>query len=176
MQRDDERALAELVHAYTRPLHATATMLLGGREGAQDILQDVFIAYWDRRMDIRSDENVGGYLHRAVRNRTVDFLRHERTQQRLADNLMMIPDMPTVAVNAAERTLEEDDVRKQLIVALQHVPPSPRRVFMLSYKDGLTYQEISAALGVSVETVRRQIYRATQRLAAQFLDSRRKGS
>jgi RNA polymerase sigma-70 factor (ECF subfamily) len=162
----DERALEELARAYGPKLATVALTLLGDKTFVQDVVQDVLFWVWERRTTLDVRDNLAGYLYRAIRNRSLDVLRHERAQERLAIRVVsgFLDGSPAV-VNTAERALDETDVHSELTRALEHVAARPRRAFLLSYASGLTYAEISLVLGVTVESVRKMMYRATRTLA-----------
>jgi RNA polymerase sigma factor (sigma-70 family) len=168
MRAGDEQALAELVRVYARALSAEAAVWLETRDLVDDVLQDVFLALWERRDALHTHESLAGYLHRVTRNRAVDLLRNDLATRRLADIIRTDPAPETVDIPGSERTLEAADVDSWLDGALRQLPPSPRQIFLLNYQGGLSYAEIAERLGITQETVRKQIYRATQRLAEYF--------
>jgi RNA polymerase sigma factor (sigma-70 family) len=169
IRQNDADALDELARHYVVQLSAVASALLESTDLVQDVVQDVVLALWEHRARFDVRTNVAGYLHRAVYNRTISVLRHERSQRRTAGSAAELDtDLPRVARNDAEQRLEEADLDAQLQVALEHVPPSPRQVFLLSWEGGLTYEEIANLLGITTRSVSKQMYRATQRLALHF--------
>ena len=92
----DAPAFEALFHAYHAPLCAFANRLVGVRDLAEEIVQEVFLYIWERRetWDVRS--SVKSYLFTAVRNAAMSYLRHERVvrqrtaKSRLARALMAI--------------------------------------------------------------------------------------
>jgi len=163
----DAHALMELMRHHLAQLTTVVAALLGTADTAQDIIHDVFVAFWDHRDMLDSNLNVAGYLHRAVRNRTLNVLKHERSQKRIAQNAAALDfDCERTAHNEGERTLDEEDINAQLQVALAHLPPRLREVFWLRWSGELSYDEIGALLGISTKTVTQQMYRATRRLTA----------
>jgi len=164
----DADALGELIRYYALPLSAVASALLGANPWVDDVVQDVFLSLWEHRVSLTVRSNVAGYLRRAVRNRTLNVLRHERAHQRIADVAERDTDLPRVATNEGERRLDDADLDARLRTALRHVPPRPREVFLLNWEGGLSYQEIADLLGVTTRTVSQQMYRATQRLLLYF--------
>jgi RNA polymerase sigma-70 factor (ECF subfamily) len=151
------------------PLSGLAAALLESNTLVDDVVQDVFLSIWEHRATFDVRTNVLGYLQRAVYHRVFNVLRHERSQHRKAGNVADFDtDAPRVALNDAEQRLEDEDLEMRLRTALAHVPPSPRRVFLLSWQAGLTYSEIAGLLGITTRSVTKQMYRATQTLAVHF--------
>lgn len=165
----DAKALDELARYYVVQLSAVASAVLKSSGLAEDAVQDVILAIWERRETLEVRSSVAGYLHRATYNRAANLARHERSQQRRKDRAADLDvDLPRVAQNDAELRLEEADLDRRLHAALRLIPPSPREVFLLSWQGGLTYEEIAHLLEITPRSVGKQMYRATQRLAAYF--------
>jgi len=170
IRQNDARALGELAQHYVVPLTALAASVLQSNALVEDVVQDVFFAIWEHRDTAELRPNVAGFLRRAVYNRAISTIRHERSQQRRAGDAGMLDvDWPRVAHNDAEQLLEEAELADQVVEALTHVSPSPRRVFLLSWESGLTYEEIADLLGITTRSVAQQMYRATQRIAQYFV-------
>jgi RNA polymerase sigma-70 factor (ECF subfamily) len=166
LRDDDATALGELMRHYAIRLTAVAAAVSGSDSGAEEIVHDVMLALWDRRTSLDVRSNLSAYLTRATRNRSLNVRRHESSQQRIATNsALQDPDFTRAACNDAEAVLEAADVDARLRVALEHLSPSPREVFLLSWDAGLTYEEIAELLGITVRSVAKQMYRATSRLA-----------
>lgn len=169
IREGDTEALGELTRVYSASLAAVAAALLGADPLVDDVVQDVFLSLWEHRASLTIRSNVPGYLRQAVRHRALNVLRRERTQHRLADEVVGHDvDLPRIARNDAEQRLDDADLEARLRAALRHVPPRPREVFLLSWEAELSYQEIAELLGVTVRTVSQQMYRATQRLLLYF--------
>lgn len=169
LQQGDERALEIFMQRHGAKLGAVAFALLGRSDLAKDVVQEVFIAFWEQREIINIHHNVAGYLARAVRNRALNLVRQERRHWRVEDEADVYdPSMMLVAYNAAERSLEDGDFLARVFQALKAVPPQPRKAFLLSWHAGLTYPEIADLLDVTVPTVYKMMYRATERLAQIF--------
>jgi len=159
-------ALVELMQHYAVQLAAVAATVLGSSDLTHDIIHDVFLTLWDHREAIDAERNIVGYLHRAVRNRSLNVLEQERSQQRIAQNAAIRDcDLPQTVRNDAEHVLEYEDLNAQLRVALAHVSPRLREVFWLRWSAGLSNEEIATLLGISTKSVKQQMYRATQQLA-----------
>lgn len=177
----DDLALAERVWAGDRSafeslfrreypgLATYARNLVGAREPAEDIVQDVFVILWTRRDRLRMPENLVGYLYRSVRNRAFNHLRGERHRADwLARHTDPDPETPAVA----QQRVEGIDIRQAIRKAAAHLSPRCREVFELSRERNLTYPMIAETLGISIKTVETLMGRALAGIRRQLADHR----
>lgn len=137
-----------------RPLCMYALHYLQDINLAEDIVQDSFMTLWETLQKGSHIFNRKSYLYTIVRNRCLDYLRNSgiRTESLLPyDTYGIIDD------NDAQ---ERSQMEAQLWTAIDRLPQKCRKVFILSKRDGLKYEEIAKELGLSVNTVRNQISKA----------------
>lgn len=157
----DEAAFERLFREWYPRLADHALRMLGERDLAEDAAQEVFVALWRGRAALPDAAALGGYLHRAVRNRALNQLRQRRGEQFDPDGQLQ----PAVAALAQER-VEAAELRAALDRAIRALPPRTREVFLLSRHHGLTYADIAATLDISVKTVETLMGRAIAALRA----------
>jgi RNA polymerase sigma-70 factor (ECF subfamily) len=137
-----------------------ALRLLGTRDAAEDAAQDVFVAVWKKRASLPEADKIPAYLFRAVRNRSLNQLRAQRTARKWFATLEVEPSIAPVA----ETVLEHEEVDRFIDRAVSELSPRAREVFQLSRDQGLTYREIGETLGISVKTVETLMGRALKAL------------
>jgi len=93
----DASAFDALFRAHYAELVTSAERLVGERTVAEDVAQEVMLELWRRRGSLVVQESVRAYLFRAVRNRALNQLRHERMKQRTAPLLRDPPSRPADA-------------------------------------------------------------------------------
>ena len=160
LRAGDQDAFERLFRAWYSRLADHAVRLLASRDAAEDAVQDVFVAVWARRATLPDGSKLPAYLHRAVRNRALNQLRHERTANRWLARVDPDRAIPPVA----ETSLEYEEVDRTLRAALGHLSPRCREVFLLSREQGLSYPEIAETLEISVKTVETLMGRALRAL------------
>ncbi|MCE6988076.1 RNA polymerase sigma-70 factor [Dyadobacter sp. CY323] len=131
--------------------------ITGDRQESEDIVQDAFVQYWNRRHEVTPDLAViKGYLYTTVRNSSLNLLKHQKIVQRFRDQ------QPSEPVE--ERSIENEIIRSEVLSQIHHaiesLPAGCRRISEMSYLDGKKNQEIADELGVSVNTVKTQKQRA----------------
>lgn len=165
--RAGDRDAFELVfrHWYGR-LADYALRLLDSRDAAEDAVQDVFVAVWEKRGRLPEADALAGYLFRAVRNRALNQLRHRRT----AGRLLSLHGPEPVIPPEVETGLEDQELDAAYRAALAELSPRGREVFLLSRDQGLTYPQIAESLGISVKTVETLMGRALGALRGKLRD------
>ena len=162
----DGAALSELVRLYTVWLLEVALPIVGSPDLAQDVVQDVFVRLWDQRTRLTIRESVAAFLYRSVRNRALDVAKHERAQHRLGTSTDTTDGVHEPSVlNAAPLSLDNADFRAALDAALARLQPRTRDIFLMRAEQEMSYEEIAAALDITVSTAYKQVYRATKELA-----------
>jgi RNA polymerase sigma-70 factor (ECF subfamily) len=150
--RGDETALARLYDQYRVILFGLLVRILGSREEAEDILQDVFIQVWRRAGDF--DEKRGKpftWLVTLARSRAIDRLRLLGSRRRLAESAAK--DEADEVSDALSDTIQSGE-REIVQRALAELPEEQKQALVLAYYDGLTQSEIASRLGTPLGTVK----------------------
>jgi len=147
--REHYARLCELVHGYVQ-----------STDVAHDVVQDVFLALWQRRVDPASLN--AAYLYTAVRNRALKVLRHHRVAQRYRERNAT----PEWDPRSTDDRVRQRETAEAIDAAIAQLPDKCREIFLLSRRQHMTNTEISAALGISVKTVETQMWRALRKLRA----------
>src|SRR5690349_549290 len=156
----DEGAFDAVFREHYAALVRTAEAMLRRRDVAEEIVQDVLLALWQRRATIVVEDSLRAYLFRATRNRALNHLRHAAIERKAEPELAAL-EAPGAA---APNTLVHEEIDSALRQAVSSLPPRCREVFELSRVHGLRYAEIAATLGISVKTVEAQMGKALRTL------------
>jgi RNA polymerase sigma-70 factor, ECF subfamily len=150
----EQGALAALYDRYGARVFALALRLLGDRQAAEEVAQDVFLRIWLRADTFQPGaSSVLAWLLAITRNRSIDELRSRRMAARRQETAELsgtrIGDADDPQRRAEDRLLA-DDVRR----VLMDLPPRQRRAVELAIFGGLTHSEIAAALDTPLGTVK----------------------
>ncbi|MDI7274858.1 MAG: sigma-70 family RNA polymerase sigma factor [Anaerolineae bacterium] len=160
-------AFNTLIHTYQDMAYNVAYRVLGQPDAAADATQDAFLAAYRALPAFR-----GGcfkvWLLRIVTNSCYDQLRlRKRRPQTSLDDMVEDPDYAAALADRGEGP-EEVILREELAQALQagiaKLPADQRVVLVLSDVQGLSYDEIAEATGVTLGTVKSRLSRARARL------------
>jgi RNA polymerase sigma-70 factor (ECF subfamily) len=164
-------AFEELYRLYYVYLCLIAEHITGNPSDAEEIVSDVFVKMWNNRSVIRIDTSVRGYLIRAVRNTSFNYLEREHPPRKLSGPLSDL-DYKLLAWDSDYPLgqLYSEEVRNLLEKGINELPEACREIFLLSRNDNLKYREIAGKLGVSVNTVKTQLKIALSRLKDNLKD------
>ena len=144
-------------------LVSTLWYVLGNRDDAQDIAQEVFLRCWRAQEGLPEVHNLRAWIFRVGLNAAKDLQRS--AWRRRARPLLGAEIMPTRAEGpAAAGDLEERESLEQLRQALMHLRPEEQEVFLLRQNGELTYEQIAELSNRPVGTVKTQMRSALQKL------------
>lgn len=130
--------------------------LVGTKEAAEDIVHNVFVKLMSE--DLYISGALESYLYAAVHNKSIDLLRSNRSADPgdMLDGLYMIEDHDEPDNDEFHRTLRI----RNMYEAIEKLPEKARRIFKMIQLEGMSYQETADTLGISLNTVRTQMYRS----------------
>ncbi|HSL11648.1 MAG TPA: sigma-70 family RNA polymerase sigma factor [Actinomycetota bacterium] len=150
----DEAAVRALYARFGRPVYAMGLRLLGTREAAEELTQDVFLTAW--RKAARFDPSRGRlstWLMTIAHNLAVDRLRRETGVTR--PNLVLVDEVPDVPGAHDEEALVME--RDAAVRALSTLTDAERRLLARAYFRGMTAREIAESDGIPLGTVKTRL-------------------
>jgi RNA polymerase sigma-70 factor (family 1) len=133
-----------------------ATSILGSGFYSSDIVQDVFLKFWNltsEKVDVRNTESL---LFTMTRNLCLDRLRSLKTDKKVMANLAQ----KISSASITEDMLEDLEYQRLLQEAINSLSPQRKKVFILIRIEGLKRQEAARAMGISKETVKEAMRQA----------------
>jgi RNA polymerase sigma-70 factor (ECF subfamily) len=173
----DEAASAELVAEHQRTVMQLAANLLGDREEALDLSQEVFLRVFRTIHRFRGHSSLRTWIYRIVvnqaRNRHRFWRRRHRADQvSLDQHIATHGDVFSGFEPTPDRVLAQKELARRLREALDGLPFDQRTAIVLREVDGLSYDEIAYSLDLAVGTVKSRLTRARQALRAELRDAR----
>ena len=160
IKRDDYSSYNQLFMRYYRRLCAFVFNLTQNYSASEDVVQELFVRLWIQRGKLDINESTSGYLYRASKNAGLNYLRAEKNRQKSIQN------MPVQEWQTDESLIEQVEFSATLNKCINQLPDRSRDVFMKSRFDGMKQQEIADQLGISVKTIKNQIWKSLQFLKA----------
>ena len=163
----DESAFTALVQRHRKWVHSLAWREIGDFHAAQEITQDTFIQAFKSLPSLRDPNRFSGWLHVIAKRQCIEWLRRKPMT---IQSLDAMPETELERLSYArylerERTRASTDGLREIVERLlQKLPVNERSVMVLHYYKGLTCEEVSALLDVSLNTVKSRLYRARKRL------------
>lgn|SRR5262245_1786464 len=154
-------AITALFAAHYRRLVGLARLLVNDQAGAEDVVQDAFLALSRRWGKLHDPDSAHAYLQRSVVNGARSRLRRWYVRQRL--QLVPSPDEPSAESAALDRAQVS-----QIRALIGELSGRQREVLVLRYYLDLSEAEIAGLLGISAGSVKQHASRAIDRLAARL--------
>lgn len=173
----EEMACAELVANHQRMVVQLAMNLLGDRDEAMDLSQEVFLRVFRTIHRFRGQSSLRTWIYRIAVNQARNRHRFWRRRHR-ADQVSLDAHMAAHGefLSGGEARPDQVLARKELAARLQgaldSLPFDQRTAIVLREVDGLSYEEIAFSLGVAVGTVKSRLTRARQALRANLREER----
>jgi RNA polymerase sigma-70 factor (ECF subfamily) len=165
----DESACAELVAEHQRMVVQLAVNLLGDRDEALDLSQEVFLRVFRTIHRFRGQSTLRTWIYRIAvnqaRNRHRFWRRRHRNDQVSLDaHIAAHGEFPSTLGLRPDRVFEQKQLGQRLQDALDRLPFDQRTAIVLREIDGLSYEDIAFSLGVAIGTVKSRLTRARQAL------------
>ncbi|MFE6616632.1 RNA polymerase subunit sigma-70 [Amycolatopsis sp. NPDC057786] len=179
----DTARFAVITERHRRELQVHCYRMLANYEDAQDMTQETFLRAWNKRESFKGNATLRTWLYRIATNVCLDFLekRGDRTPvpAEPADSevlyLQPYPDR-MLPEDPQESVVVRETIELAFIVAVQHLPPRQRAVFILRDVLGWPAPKAADALDVTVASVTSALQRARvtmrERLPGRRLDWR----
>lgn len=156
---DPKAAFRLLFDTYHMPLCIYAVQLTDSFALAEDIVQEFFIYFWEKKSYKNITTNLRNYLYLSIRNATLLHLKKNKliSMEELSDN----------EFNVTDDFYEEDELHeleKQLMEQLQALPPQELAVVKAVVLENKKYKEAAEELNISVNTLKTHLSRAMKEL------------
>ncbi len=159
-RRGQHAAFEVLFSRYQARLLSFCRHMLGSREDAEDVLQEVFTAAFNAVLADTREINVRPWLYRIARNRSLNHLR--RSSAIGVDSMDV--HFADHGLSTGDRVIRRESFR-QLLADVQLLPETQRTALLLREIDALSYEQIAHAMETTVPSVKSLLVRARISLA-----------
>lgn len=161
--RNDKTALRELFHQHYPSVCQAIHRFIHDRNLVEDLAQEVFIRFWEKRQQIDIHSSIPAYLRRMAVNEALGYLR--RNKHYIEE---ITPQVSNDTDFSGEEQYLHNELAQTIQEAIQQLPPRCRLVFQMSRFEDLSYKEIATQLNISVKTVENQMGKALKQLREQL--------
>jgi len=155
LKQDDQLAYTEIFERYSRILVNHAYKMLGNRDEANDVVQEVFLSIWNKRSELVITGALSSYLYKATKNRILNHIAHKKVVSRYADS---VSDFIENDYILADSDLREKELELIIAKEIALLPEKMREVFLLRKVEELSYDEIALQLNITDKTAKQQVY------------------
>ena len=157
LRNKDKRAFELVFNEYHGLMTSYAMRFMDMREDAEEIVQEVFVKFWEKCEMLALDSSIKSYLYRSVHNTCLNHLKHEKVKDSYKQYAIQYLEDRAEAKYFND---EVEDVQARIMEEVNNLPPRCSEIFKLSRYEGLKYQEIAEHLEISVKTVEVQMGKA----------------
>ena len=165
MADGDHHALRFFFDKYYEELCNFVNLYLRNKTISEDIVQDIFIYFWEKRGVIRIDSSVRSYLIRASRNKYLNYLRDEKSHQAIQ---VVVASKSETIVSPNYTLLDAGQLEDIINGSIENLPPRCREIYLFHKHDNLSYKEIALRMDISEKTVENQMSIALKKLRLQL--------
>jgi RNA polymerase sigma-70 factor (ECF subfamily) len=177
-QAGDMGAFRQLVERHQRRAFSVALALVRDENDAREIVQDAFLRAYKSLPNFQGSSSFFTWLYRIITNLSIDLKRKPGRQTvdldegRLSSEDNADSDFPTLGQSAGDPSdmVRRSEIAARLQAALDALPSYHRAVIVLREVEGLSYEEMARAIGVSKGTIMSRLFHARQKLQRALAD------
>lgn len=163
----NKKAFEALFHAYYSPLSQFACKFVDDADEAEEIVQDFFVALWEKRKALDKVNSPKSYLFSSIRNHCLNYIKHQKVRVLHQEH---VKQTASLGDNSVEDYINGEELRGRIEESINSLPDRCREVFQLSRFRGLKYSEIAENMGISIKTVEVQMGKALKLLRGNLKD------
>ncbi|MBZ4191352.1 RNA polymerase sigma factor [Niabella beijingensis] len=161
-QNGQTGAFDELYRRYRDPLISVAERMVTSRQLAEDIVQEIFLSLFNRRLRIEIQVSLRAYLMKSMKFKILNEFRSSGVRnayrKQVHTHRSMFPGQH------CDYHCELKDLTSNIELSISMLPDKCRTAFLLSRNEELSYKDISGFMGISISTVEKHISKALRLL------------
>lgn len=174
IKKGNYQAFEQIFKAHQPYMVMYAKKFVDDWESARDLVQEIFLQFWENRGKVEITISIKAYLFKSVKNQCANYIKHKIVEKKYNDHTQ--EEFKALEIKYYQQTDEhfisliEKELGDKISEAIESLPDQCRTTFELSRFQGLKSQEIAKKMDVSVRTVETQIYRALKVLKESLKD------
>ena len=164
----DPRAMEQIVKRYQKQVYNTAYGIVGNREDAQDITQDVFLTVWNKISQFKQKSKFSTWIYQIAKNQSLNLKSKKKRRKTDATEIDDTQAWVPVEENTPETKVLANEQKKLLLEALDSLKEKHRIILVLREMESLSYDDIAQVLGCSVGRVKSRLHEARLALRTAF--------
>lgn len=161
----DEGAFRAIFDRYRDRLYGYCLKFTKSKEAAEEIVQDVFVKVWENRSSLNPDLSFNAYLYQITKNLAFNFLKKAASETLFKKRILPYLE---VAHSRPEDDCLYRDYERLADKVIKLLPPQRQLIFQMSRQSGMSHDEIATSLGISKNTVKGQIVKASKTIRDYF--------
>jgi RNA polymerase sigma-70 factor, ECF subfamily len=167
IRQGNERVFETVFRKHYQSLCNYACGILKDMDDAEEVVQSIFMKFWEQREGIEISVSLKSYLYRAVHNTCLNRLKHLKIQE---VHKQYVGNFFEENHDSATDMMDKAELENRIAHALEKLPEQCRLIFKMSRFEELKYQEIADRLGLSIKTIENQIGKALRIMRTELAD------
>jgi RNA polymerase sigma-70 factor, ECF subfamily len=171
-QAGDSRAFCELAQSFQRRIYSLALYYCRNQHDAEDLSQEVWLKAFQAIKTFRGESSFYTWLRQITIN---TFLNHQRAESAMTKNhpfveveeLVLAKGIGSCRANGnmnLEEQFNNNLFIEKVMRAVGELTADQRIIFLFKHQEGMTYEEIAQAMGCSIGTIKKSLFRAITKL------------
>ncbi len=162
MNKGNIDAFEQIYQCYWSDLYSYAYNILRNRLVCEEIVQETFFSLWMKRGELQITYSLRGYLFRAVRFQTLNYIRSEKVKKEYAASYIAFK--KASFDNSNEENIDLSDLKNLVENEVSKLPEKCQQIFRLSRNEHQSVKKIADLLNISHKTVENQLSKALKQL------------
>ncbi len=158
MAGGDKDAFRFFFDKYYTDLCAFVNFYTQSLDMSEEIVQGIYVYFWENRANIKIASSVKSYLYSSVKNKGLNYLRNKKNKSKIHDALAGFDQ--TYSWELSDLTIDREWIFGLVDQAIGTLPPKCREIFLMAKEKELSYKEIAGQLNISAKTVENQMGKA----------------
>ncbi len=141
-----------------------ARSILSDAADAEDVVQELMVSFWNKRLELKSLKNIESYAMRAVKNMSLDKIKHYKVRQ---DKMNDLKELNPVEYN--DTSNERAEMTSLIKQAINTLPDTQKLVMHLRDIEGYSFEEMEAVLDLNIVALRVNLSRARKKVKEEIL-------
>jgi RNA polymerase sigma factor (sigma-70 family) len=157
----NKEAFAQLYNQYVQVLFRYGTKLCPCDDLVKDAIQEVFLDLYQKRQNNKTNpDNLKYYLILALKRNLIKKMQRQRRVVEEQVNFELIFEPEYCIESTIIEKESEKEIQQKINTALQNLPARQKEALYLRFNESLDYEQVARLLDISVESARKQVYRA----------------
>ena len=169
LKEGKDSAFKTIVDQYQNMVYNTCLSIVKSEEDAEDLSQEVFVQVYQSIQTFKGESKLSTWIYRIATTKSLDHERKKKRKKRFGfvksifgDDSEIVIDPPDF--NHPGVSLDQKENAARLFKAVDKLPENQKIAFILNKVEGLSYQEVSEVMQVSVSSIESLLHRAKHNL------------
>ena len=145
--KGDEKSFRSLFHGYSKKIYFFSFNILGSREDAEEIVQNVFITLWENRKSINPERSLDAFIFTIAKNNILNIIRKKGYHRSYINSIDFLERQ------SITNRYEFNELEETIQAAINNLTIKRKEIFIMNRYEGKTYAEIAAHFNLSQKSI-----------------------